>query len=58
MLVDLPPGRYSIQARLNNETLNKSAVMVGQGWTARAISESSSAPFALRAIRAAVASAR
>jgi hypothetical protein len=39
MLVDLPPGRYSIQATLDNHTLRKSAVLVAQDRTARATFE-------------------
>lgn len=39
MLVDLPPGRYSVQARLNNETLKKSSVVIAQNRTARATFE-------------------
>ena len=39
LLVDLPPGRYSIQARLNNQTLRKSSVMVAPDKTAREIFE-------------------
>jgi hypothetical protein len=39
MLVDLPPGRYSIQATLNDHTLRKSAVLITQSGTARATFE-------------------
>jgi len=39
MLVDLPPGRYSIVARLNNRTLKKSAVVVTGDKLARATFE-------------------
>jgi len=39
MLVDLPPGRYSIVARLNNRTLKKSAVVVTRDKLARATFE-------------------
>jgi hypothetical protein len=39
MLVDLAPGRYSVGATLNNETLKKSSVMVARHKTARAIFE-------------------
>jgi hypothetical protein len=39
MLVDLPPGRYSIQATLKNHTLKKSAVVVAHDKMAREIFE-------------------
>jgi len=39
MLVDLPPGRYSIQATLNNTTLKKSGVMVAHDKKARVMFE-------------------
>jgi hypothetical protein len=39
LLVDLPPGRYSIAATLNNDTLKKSAVFVSHGNLARATFE-------------------
>ena len=39
MLVDLAPGRYSIQATLKNDTLRKSAVAVVRDKTARATFE-------------------
>jgi hypothetical protein len=39
MLVDLPPGRYSIQATLNNTTLKKSGVMVARDKKARVMFE-------------------
>jgi hypothetical protein len=39
MLVDLPPGRYSIQATLNKHTLKKSSVVVAQDKTAHATFE-------------------
>ena len=39
LLVDLAPGRYSIQATLDRETLKKSSVMVARDKTARAIFE-------------------
>ena len=35
MLVDLPPGRYSVEATLSNDTLRKSAVWIAPGRTAR-----------------------
>jgi hypothetical protein len=39
MLVDLPPGRYSIRATLDNHTLRKSTVLVVPDRTARATFE-------------------
>ena len=39
MLVDLPPGRYSISATLNKDTLKKSVVFVSHGNLARATFE-------------------
>jgi hypothetical protein len=39
LLVDLPPGRYSVEATLNHHTLTKSAVMVERGTLARATFE-------------------
>lgn len=39
MLVDLPPGRYSILASLKDATLRKSAVYVNRGSVARATFE-------------------
>ena len=39
VLVDLPPGRYSIVARLNHKTLQKSAVVVTRDKLARATFE-------------------
>jgi hypothetical protein len=39
MLVDLAPGRYSIQATLKNDTLKKHAVVVARNKTARATFE-------------------
>ena len=39
MLVDLPPGRYSVVATLKHDTLKKSAVVVRHGKLARATFE-------------------
>ena len=39
MLVDLAPGRYSIQVKLDNDTLKKSSIRVANGQTARATFE-------------------
>lgn len=39
MLVDLPPGRYSVAASIKNTTLKKSAVYVKRGELARATFE-------------------
>jgi hypothetical protein len=39
MLVDLPPGRYVIEATLDHDTLKKSSVRVAQSGTARATFE-------------------
>jgi hypothetical protein len=39
MLVDLPPGRYSVFATLKNKTLKKSSVVVNHGELARATFE-------------------
>lgn len=39
MLVDLPPGRYSVEATLKNDTLKKSRVVVAHHGTARATFE-------------------
>jgi hypothetical protein len=39
MLVDLAPGRYSIQAKLNNDTLKKSSVWIAPDKTTHAIFE-------------------
>jgi hypothetical protein len=39
MLVDLPPGRYSIVASLKNDTLKKSSILVAHDKRARATFE-------------------
>lgn len=39
MLVDLPPGRYSVAATLKHDTLKKSVVFVTRGQLARATFE-------------------
>jgi hypothetical protein len=39
MLVDLPPGRYSVVATLNHDSLKKSTVLVSHGKVARATFE-------------------